>query len=60
MTEHPLYPEEIRDAAINRACSRAQCCHCVNRSRCKEPFYPDAAHLCIAFEHEEVRGSGGE
>ena len=55
MTEHLLYPEEIRDAAIHRACSRAQCCHCVNRSRCNSPLKPDAAHLCVAFEHEEQR-----
>ena len=54
MTEHLLYPEEIRDAAINRACSRAQCVNCAHRGRCNSPLKPDAAHLCVAFEHEEV------
>ena len=53
--KHLLYPEEVREAAINRTCSRAQCCRCVNRSRCKSQLKPDAAHLCVVFEHEEVK-----
>ncbi len=55
--KHLLYPEEVREAAINRTCSRAQCCNCARSApgvSCAEPFYPDAAHICPSFVHKEV------